>query len=177
MLPPKLFSGYVGMLQQYRWRGDINRARRSAIRYIRFQWYEDFQFENLPIPFTCPHPDCSIIFKKRGEWTDHAKFTCHDAVRDDSNKSSCYYSSNTIPEDIELLLKDMERDVLQKSASNDMLFLKLKDLYGKGKNKKRRKFETAFISQLENDPLYKHHCLARECWEFRTLTDWMADGF
>jgi hypothetical protein len=172
MIPPQWFSGLIGAFQQHRWWINILVHRHHAVRYMRFQAYEDFHFDRPEhIVLSCPHPRCSATFTKKGDWTDHAKLKWHDRhnnirIRNKRNVKSKYLNCDTIPDEIELPLIDLEIDSVLQCKKLLPHLLDLKELCGKVGNGKERKFDEDFIHLLDNDPLYRRQCPAEKCKAF-----------
>jgi hypothetical protein len=150
------------------------------MRYIRLKAYEDFHFSNgESMSFTCSHPDCLTIFTKRGQWTYHSSSTGHDRLMNDTKGDdrrmidSAFRSSNTVPDQVELPLLQMEREYQRAIKDLEARLSKLKEVCGTPGSVKRQEFEEAFLNQLENDPLYREYYPVRQSGSIRLYEMWI----
>jgi hypothetical protein len=141
-----------------------------AIHSIRIQMYEDFYFgRSESIPFTCPHPDCSVILTKMGEWTYHSTLTHHDKkfhVQGHNKRKidSEFRSCDSVPDEVELPLLEMETEYQNERKDLEFESSKLRELCGEAGSEKRQLFEEAFVHQLESDP---HNLERLPAWNSR----------
>jgi hypothetical protein len=182
-LPPKKCTGYAGVYQKIRWRGQILNNRSSGIRQIRLKVYEHFHFggpENTLI--TCPNPNCGEVFAQDGEWTVHANRTRHDMLDVGAHEvlkarelCSAYYLCNTVPTEVEAPLLEIENEYKRQILDINSEWVEFRKQYGEPGTDKRRAFEEAFLAQLEHDPLYQHHGPVRECWTWSTFKEMLGE--
>jgi hypothetical protein len=171
MLPPKIFSGHVGMFQNYLWKSHLVENRFQAIRLAHIAVHEDIYFgEGRIIPFSClAWPVCKARILKKGEWQEHLSHNIHDQYRELTQTiegQSCFRASEFFPSEVNAYLKEEERRNYEKYK---LVLIRRSELLRLASSAKREQFDQRFRDDIRNNPLYRHHAHTRYC---STYLEW-----
>lgn len=158
ILPHKSSSNLVGSWMTLWHKSRLLGMKRFALlRSMPVEACERYHFHGRTITFTCPHPTCSEVMEKAGDWVKHAILTSHD-IHNNGDVNAPRLSS--LPPEIEASLSPARESVASSIEEIAAGWGRMTQRWG---NQERRAlFEKQFLEQLANDPNYWHNVPAAE---------------
>jgi hypothetical protein len=142
LLPPKTFHGPVGAFQRTMYELACYLYQHRSLVPLRIEAIEKHHFGGDYCAFRCRAPACTAYFDLPGQWLAHA----------DEYRSHC---EANLPPDYEAEFAAQEEQIESRHKQRRMDVIEtMRTSWSALGSEPRRIAEHAFLSQLEDDPLY-----------------------
>ncbi|KAF2826636.1 hypothetical protein CC86DRAFT_322192 [Ophiobolus disseminans] len=156
VLPPlKKFDGPAGAYSRHKYLKHCSEYQHKARRILVLHAVEAFFFQQKDVEFMCPTPECGTVFPTQGQWMSHAIQEGHDV-------------NLVLPDGhLDTLFAQHDERLVQLDRSIDDTMEAMRTAWGVEGSEQRRHAEHDFLSQLKQDPRYRHQRPAEQCTMWR----------